>query len=292
MGIDVSTLSDEDIGKLAHERARRFLEDAPMTAAEAATVILDGVKDERWRILVGKDAEQIDRMVREAPERAYDVDFFREMAGRVGLEARLQLTQPEAATARFPALGKECVMVSISGRRRLFSLGVAGGLVLAGPVLAPALARDTKKPGAEEQAFPPEILMRGHGIMARVLLIHEGGLRRMGQGEDIDPAVFVRAAEITKAFIHDHQEKMEDELVFAQFRKSGRMVELVGVLSSQHAAGAKITDKIAAAAPQARNREPREAMGKDVQALIAMYRPHMAREATDVFPGAARSRNG
>jgi hemerythrin-like domain-containing protein len=175
-------------------------------------------------------------------------------------------------------------MESISGRRRLFSLGVTGGLVLAGSTVVPALARDTKKPGAEEQAFPPEILMRGHAILARVLLIYEGGLRRMGQGEDIDPAVFTRAAEITKAFIHDHQEKMEEELVFSRFKKDGRMVELVGILASQHAVGAKLTDKIAAAAPQARNREPREAMGKDVQALITMYRPHMAREATDVYP--------
>jgi len=104
------------------------------------------------------------------------------------------------------------------------------------------------------------------------------------QGEDIDPAVFTRAAEIAKRFIHDHQEKVEEELVFAQFKKAGRMVEIVGVLTSQHAAGAKLTDKILAAAPQARNKEPREAMGRDVQALCAMYRPHMAREATDVFP--------
>jgi len=126
--------------------------------------------------------------------------------------------------------------------------------------------------------------MRGHAILARVLLIYEGGLRRAGQGEDIDPAVFARAAEITKHFIHGHQEKVEEELVFAQFKKAGRMVELVGVLAGQHAAGAKLTDKILAAAPQARTKEPREAMGRDVQALIAMYRPHMAREATDVFP--------
>ena len=84
MGIDVSKLSDEDIGKMAHERARRFLEDAPMTAAEAATVILDGVKADRWRILVGKDAEQIDRLVRESPERAYEVDFFADLAKQVG----------------------------------------------------------------------------------------------------------------------------------------------------------------------------------------------------------------
>jgi NAD(P)-dependent dehydrogenase (short-subunit alcohol dehydrogenase family) len=84
MGVDVSKLSDEDIAKLAHERARRFLEDAPTTAAEAAKIILDGMKAERWRILVGKDAEKIDRLVREAPERAYDVDFFQNLAKEVG----------------------------------------------------------------------------------------------------------------------------------------------------------------------------------------------------------------
>lgn len=84
MGVDVSKLSDDDIGKLAHERARRFAEDAPTSAAEAAKIILDGVKAERWRILVGKDADKIDRMVREAPERAYDVDFFQNLAREVG----------------------------------------------------------------------------------------------------------------------------------------------------------------------------------------------------------------
>ena len=176
-------------------------------------------------------------------------------------------------------------MTSILRRRGLLNVATVGGLVLAAPAAASsALARDTKKPGADEAASPPEQLMRGHAILARVLLIYEGGLRRAGQGEDIDPAVFTRAAEITKRFIHGHQEKVEEELVFAEFKKAGRMVELVGVLAGQHAAGAKLTDKILAAAPQIRIKEPREAMGQDVQALIAMYRPHMAREATDVFP--------
>ncbi len=80
MGRDVSTLSDDDIQKLVAERERRFREEAPTTAAEAATIILDGVKAERWRILVGPDAEIIDEMVRAAPERAYDPDFFEEFA--------------------------------------------------------------------------------------------------------------------------------------------------------------------------------------------------------------------
>ncbi len=76
LGTDTANMSDADIQKLADERARRFIEDAPMTAAAAAKVILDGVKAERWRILVGEDAVKLDEMVRSAPERAYDPEFF------------------------------------------------------------------------------------------------------------------------------------------------------------------------------------------------------------------------
>jgi hypothetical protein len=84
MGIDASKMSDADVERLVHERAKKFLEEAPMTAAEAATVILDGVKADRWRILVGKDAHRIDELVRQTPDKAYDVDFFESFAAEVG----------------------------------------------------------------------------------------------------------------------------------------------------------------------------------------------------------------
>jgi NAD(P)-dependent dehydrogenase (short-subunit alcohol dehydrogenase family) len=83
-GIDDTKLSDADIQKAAVERARRFLEEAPTSAAEAAKIILDGVKAERWRILVGKDAEMLDQRVRQAPERAYEADFYQSFAEEVG----------------------------------------------------------------------------------------------------------------------------------------------------------------------------------------------------------------
>ncbi len=83
-GRDMSQVSDADIQKLSVERARRFQEDAPMTAAAAATVILDGVKANRWRILVGRDAHQLDERVRQAPEDAYDVEFFEAFAAAAG----------------------------------------------------------------------------------------------------------------------------------------------------------------------------------------------------------------
>ncbi|MBL8556959.1 MAG: SDR family NAD(P)-dependent oxidoreductase, partial [Phenylobacterium sp.] len=68
MGMDAAQIPDEAIQAMVAEQARRFLEDAPTTAAQAATIILDGVKAERWRILVGEDAVIMDRMVRETPE--------------------------------------------------------------------------------------------------------------------------------------------------------------------------------------------------------------------------------
>src|SRR5437016_6308228 len=83
-GTDVSAMSDDDIRKIVVEGERRFREEAPTSAAAAATIILDGVKAERWRILVGEDAKRIDELVRGSPERAYDVDFFENFATEIG----------------------------------------------------------------------------------------------------------------------------------------------------------------------------------------------------------------
>ena len=83
-GVEVSQLSDEELQRKWAERARRFQEDAPTTAAEAARIILDGVKAERWRILVGDDAHRLDERVRHDPEHAYDAVFFESVAREIG----------------------------------------------------------------------------------------------------------------------------------------------------------------------------------------------------------------
>jgi NAD(P)-dependent dehydrogenase (short-subunit alcohol dehydrogenase family) len=83
-GIDALAMSDADVQELADERARSFREEAPMTAAAAARVILDGVKAGRWRILVGDDANRLDERVRQTPERAYDAEFYQSFAAEVG----------------------------------------------------------------------------------------------------------------------------------------------------------------------------------------------------------------
>jgi len=84
MGIDTAPMSDEDIQTIAADRARTFRDEAPMTAAAAAKVILDGVKAGRWRILVGDDAHRLDERVRQTPERAYDAEFFLSFAAEAG----------------------------------------------------------------------------------------------------------------------------------------------------------------------------------------------------------------
>jgi NAD(P)-dependent dehydrogenase (short-subunit alcohol dehydrogenase family) len=83
-GIDAAKMSDADIQAMAAERGRSFREDAPTSAAQAATIILDGVKAECWRILVGDDAHRLDERVRQTPEQAYDADFYQSFVTEVG----------------------------------------------------------------------------------------------------------------------------------------------------------------------------------------------------------------
>jgi hypothetical protein len=87
---DISQLSDDQLRNLVVELERRFRDEALTSASQAATIILDGVKADRWRILVGADAHKIDEMVRQSPERAYDIAFFDEFARAAGWSERLR----------------------------------------------------------------------------------------------------------------------------------------------------------------------------------------------------------
>ncbi|WP_298369184.1 SDR family NAD(P)-dependent oxidoreductase [uncultured Bradyrhizobium sp.] len=83
-GIDVAKMSDADIQQLALDRARIFHDEAPTTAAAAARIILDGVKADRWRILVGDDAHLLDERVRKTPEQAYTPEFYQGIVAATG----------------------------------------------------------------------------------------------------------------------------------------------------------------------------------------------------------------
>jgi NAD(P)-dependent dehydrogenase (short-subunit alcohol dehydrogenase family) len=71
-GFDHSSMTDDEVANVSRMMEEGFKTMAPTTAAQAATIILDGVRAGKWRILVGDDAGKLDEAVRANPEAAYD----------------------------------------------------------------------------------------------------------------------------------------------------------------------------------------------------------------------------
>lgn len=82
-GEELADLDDEAFRAAMQSRRERYRE-APVSPAQAAEIILQGVKDENWRILVGKDAVALDEAVRESPLEAYDLDFSARVWASIG----------------------------------------------------------------------------------------------------------------------------------------------------------------------------------------------------------------
>jgi NAD(P)-dependent dehydrogenase (short-subunit alcohol dehydrogenase family) len=85
-GMPVGGLADDALKKEIHQRALDFRDKAPTSAAEAAKIILDAVREDRWRILVGDDAHALDELVRADPEGAYEPEFI----GRIQQQGHLR----------------------------------------------------------------------------------------------------------------------------------------------------------------------------------------------------------
>ena len=71
-GLLAEGASADDLRRMLVRANTDFRDKAPVSAAEAATVVLDGVRSGAWRILVGEDAAMIDAAVRAKPGAAYD----------------------------------------------------------------------------------------------------------------------------------------------------------------------------------------------------------------------------
>ena len=70
----VSEMSDEELRATLSDQMHNFASQG-LTPAQGAEIILNGVKADKWRILLGKDADAIDRAIRKYPLEAYDPDF-------------------------------------------------------------------------------------------------------------------------------------------------------------------------------------------------------------------------
>jgi NAD(P)-dependent dehydrogenase (short-subunit alcohol dehydrogenase family) len=71
-GVLAQGASADDLRQMLVRANADFRDNAPLSAADAATIILDGVRSGAWRILVGEDARMLDAFVRAQPEAAYD----------------------------------------------------------------------------------------------------------------------------------------------------------------------------------------------------------------------------
>jgi hemerythrin-like domain-containing protein len=169
-------------------------------------------------------------------------------------------------------------------RRRFLLATAALGL----PALGAAYADEKKddKKGDEEEVGAAEDLMREHGVLNRILLVYEEGLRRLHAKEDIPPAVFHDTATLVRKFVEDYHEKLEEKFIFPEFEKAKKLTDLVKVLRKQHEAGRAVTEVILRNASDDRfaKEDARRELTESCRAFIRMYRPHEAREDTVLFP--------
>jgi hypothetical protein len=91
MGLLAEDFSAEDLRQMIR-RMKPSLKDQGFTAAQAATIILDGVRSGAWRILVGEEAKILDEHVRANPEAPFHYENYAEMYGPLIAQAEASAT--------------------------------------------------------------------------------------------------------------------------------------------------------------------------------------------------------
>src|SRR5712691_10656065 len=142
-------------------------------------------------------------------------------------------------------------------RRELITAALSAGLAElapAAPRAAPAGGRPRPHDGAGYPARPtwdpdegvtaPEDLMKEHGVLNRCLLIYEEGVRRIRARVEIPPEVFQHTAGLIRHFVEEYHEKNEENFIFPQFKRAGKLLDLVNTLLQQHKAGRAVTAEI------------------------------------------------
>jgi NAD(P)-dependent dehydrogenase (short-subunit alcohol dehydrogenase family) len=82
MGLLREGFSADDL-RQAIPRLKDAFRDQGFRPAQAATIILDGVRSGAWRILVGAEAEMLDEQQRANPEAPFNYDDYAEMYGPI-----------------------------------------------------------------------------------------------------------------------------------------------------------------------------------------------------------------
>lgn len=128
--------------------------------------------------------------------------------------------------------------------------------------------------------------MREHGVLRRILLIYDEAARRLTSKDDAVLAVVAAAANVVHRFVEGYHEKLEEQFVFPQLEKAGRLNDLTKTLRAQHAAGRKLTDAILLGTKPGASATDgqRRMLVANIQSFVRMYAPHAAWEDTELFP--------
>jgi len=89
MGLLAEDFSADDLRRVIAQK-KPELQEQGFTAAQAATIILDGVRSGAWRILVGEEAKLLDEQVRANPEAPFNYENYAEMYGPLIAQAQAE----------------------------------------------------------------------------------------------------------------------------------------------------------------------------------------------------------
>lgn len=133
---------------------------------------------------------------------------------------------------------------------------------------------------------PIEDLMEEHSILRRALLIYEECIRRMDHNEDFNPELLAETTNVIKVIIIFHHALLEHEYIFPRFRESGTYVEMCDILTDQHGKVGEQEDIILKYANRdsINNPEEKELLIRALKKSIRVFRPHIDREDTEMFP--------
>ena len=172
-----------------------------------------------------------------------------------------------------------------TSRRRLI---LAAGSLSAGLVGVAFAGSENQEEVAEGEVTANEDLMREHGIIRRALFVYSAaGVRARQDPSSIPLSSLLDTAKLFREFAEDYHERgLEEAHIFPVVRLLKTPVaQLPDVLLAQHQRGREITDYIhAVAARNALAASEAERFGATLDAFVAMYGPHAAREDTVLFP--------
>lgn len=139
----------------------------------------------------------------------------------------------------------------------------------------------------EEVRYSPiEDLMEEHSILRRALLIYEECIRRMNINEDFDPELLIEATNVIKVIIIFHHALLEHEYIFPRYREADKYAEMADILTEQHGKAGEQEELIIKYSNREsiNNPEEKAILINALKKSIRVFRPHIDREDTEMFP--------